>query len=222
MIDSKEKERIGKEIIAACLKMRDMGLNQGTAGNISVRVDGGMLITPSGMPYEIMTPADIVFVSNKGEWDKDQIPSSEWRFHLTTLLDRPEFNVVVHNHALYCSTVACLNIDHIPAIHYMIGVGGGKIIPCVPYATFGTQELSDHISKGMKGYKACILKNHGLLVADKSLDRALNVAQEIEHLAHIYIQLRAAGDFTLLSDEEMDVVLEKFNHYGLNVRHKKS
>lgn len=221
MCNPKEKETLGREIINACLKMRDMGLNQGTAGNISVRVDGGMLVTPSGMPYEMMEPSDIVFVSSDGQWSKDAIPSSEWRFHLSTLNDRPEFNAVVHNHAPYCAMVSCLKDEFIPAIHYMIASAGGNKIPCVPYATYGTQELSDNISKVMTGYKACILKNHGLLVAEKSLDRALNLAQEVELIARLYIQLRAVGDYTVLSDSEMDIVLEKFKNYGLNVRHKK-
>ena len=200
--------------------MREDGVNQGTAGNISVRFKDGMLITPSGMPYEIMKPEDIVFVNSKGEAEKDKIPSSEWRFHLSILKDNPNFNAVIHNHAVYSSMVSILNIDYIPAIHYMVGVAGGNKIPCAKYATYGTQELCDNISEAMKGYKACILNNHGLVAADENLQKAYHVMMEVENLARLYIGVRTIGNFSVLSESEMEIVLEKFKNYGLNVKHK--
>lgn len=214
------RKDLAKQIIDACLKMRDDGVNQGTAGNISVRFKDGMLITPSGMPYEIMTPSDIVFVDSKGEAEKDKIPSSEWRFHLSILKDNPNFNAVIHNHAVYSSMVSILNIDYIPAIHYMVAVAGGNKIPCAKYATYGTQELCDNISVAMKGYKACILNNHGLIVADETIPKAYHVMMEVENLARLYIGVKTIGKFSVLPDKEMEIVLEKFKNYGLNVKHK--
>ena len=214
------RKDLSKQIIAACLKMREDGVNQGTAGNISVRFKDGMLITPSGMPYEIMKPEDIVFVNSKGEAEKDKIPSSEWRFHLSILKDNPNFNAVIHNHAVYSSMVSILNIDYIPAIHYMVGVAGGNKIPCAKYATYGTQELCDNISEAMKGYKACILNNHGLVASDETLQKAYHVMMEVENLARLYIGVKTIGDFSILPDNEMEIVLEKFKNYGLNVKHK--
>ena len=214
------RKDLSKQIIAACLKMREDGVNQGTAGNISVRFKDGMLITPSGMPYEIMKPEDIVFVNSKGEAEKDKIPSSEWRFHLSILKDNPNFNAVIHNHAVYSSMVSILNIDYIPAIHYMVGVAGGNKIPCAKYATYGTQELCDNISSAMKGYKACILNNHGLVAADENLQKAYHVMMEVENLARLYIGVKTIGNFSILHDSEMEIVLEKFKNYGLNVKHK--
>ncbi|MGL4985732.1 MAG: L-fuculose-phosphate aldolase [Treponemataceae bacterium] len=210
-----------QEIIDACIKMRDLGLNQGTAGNISLRVDGGMLITPSGMPYEVMKPSDIVFVKNDGTWEEGLIPSTEWRFHLALLQHRPEFNAVVHNHAPYATMVACSGDDYLPGIHYMVAIAGGTKIPCLPYATFGTEELCQIIQKGMEGYKAAILKNHGLITAEKTLEKALAVALEVEHLARLYMGLKATGSYKVLSNEQITVVLNKFNNYGLNVKHNK-
>lgn len=214
------RKDLSKQIIAACLKMREDGVNQGTAGNISVRFKDGMLITPSGMPYEIMKPEDIVFVNSKGEAEKDKIPSSEWRFHLSILKDNPNFNAVIHNHAVYSSMVSILNIDYIPAIHYMVGVAGGNKIPCAKYATYGTQELCDNISSAMKGYKACILNNHGLVASDETLQKAYHVMMEVENLARLYIGVKTIGNFSILPDSEMEIVLEKFKNYGLNVKHK--
>lgn len=214
------RKDLSKQIIAACLKMREDGVNQGTAGNISVRFKDGMLITPSGMPYEIMKPEDIVFVNSKGEAEKDKIPSSEWRFHLSILKDNPNFNAVIHNHAAYSSMVSILNIDYIPAIHYMVGVAGGNKIPCAKYATYGTQKLCDNISIAMKGYKACILNNHGLVASDETLQKAYHVMMEVENLARLYIGVKTIGNFSILPDSEMEIVLEKFKNYGLNVKHK--
>lgn len=214
------RKDLSKQIISACLKMREDGVNQGTAGNISVRFKDGMLITPSGMPYEIMKPEDIVFVNSKGEAEKDKIPSSEWRFHLSILKENPNFNAVIHNHAVYSSMVSILNIDYIPAIHYMVGVAGGNKIPCAKYATYGTQELCDNISSAMKGYKACILNNHGLVAADENLQKAYHVMMEVENLARLYIGVKTIGNFSTLPDSEMEIVLEKFKNYGLNVKHK--
>ena len=214
------KKDLAKSIIEACLNMRRDGVNQGTSGNISIRYKDGMLITPTSMPYEIMTPDDIVFVDGNGNPEKNKKPSSEWRFHLSILQDNPTFNAVIHNHAIYSSMVSILNVDCIPAIHYMVGVAGGKKIPCAEYATYGTQELCDNISKVMKGYKACILKNHGLLAADETLEKAYSVMMEVENLARLYIGVRSIGEYKVLSDSEMDIVLAKFNNYGLNVEHK--
>ena len=218
--NSNDRKNFAKQIIESCLKMKADGVNQGTAGNISVRYKDGMLITPSGMPYEIMKPDDIVFVDLNGMPEKDKIPSSEWRFHLSILKDNPNFNAVIHNHAIYSSMVSILNIDYIPAIHYMVGVAGGNKIPCAKYATYGTQELCDNISKAMNGYKACILNNHGLVAADETLQKAYHVMMEVENLARLYIGVKTIGDFSVLPDSEMEIVLEKFKNYGLNVKHK--
>ena len=92
------RKDLAKSIIDACLSMRKDGVNQGTAGNISLRYENGMLITPSGMPYEIMTPDDIVFVDENGTPEKDKIPSSEWRFHLSILKDNPNFNASIYQY----------------------------------------------------------------------------------------------------------------------------
>ena len=72
----------------------------------------------------------------------------------------------------------------------------------------------------MKGYKACILKNHGLLAADETLQKAYHVMMEVENLARLYMGVRGIGDYSILSDAEMEIVLEKFKNYGLNVKHK--
>ncbi|HAT3924043.1 TPA: L-fuculose-phosphate aldolase [Citrobacter amalonaticus] len=212
-----ERTRLSREIIETCLEMTRLGLNQGTAGNVSARYQDGMLITPSGIPYERMTEQMIVYVDNDGKYEEGKLPSSEWRFHLAAYQTRPEANAVVHNHAIHCTAVSILNRP-IPAIHYMIAAAGGNSIPCAPYATFGTRELSEHVVVALKNRKATLLQHHGLIACEENLQKALWLAHEVEVLAQLYMKTLAVIDpVPVLSDEEIAVVLEKFKTYGLRI-----
>ena len=139
-----------QSIIDACLRMNALGINQGTSGNISLRHDDGLLITPTSVPYEAMQPEQIVFMELDGSFDPAQRPSSEWRFHLDILKARPEVNAVVHAHPPYATILAIMGLE-IPPVHYMIACAGGDTIRCAPYATFGTQELSEHAVARARG-----------------------------------------------------------------------
>ncbi|ENG2551405.1 TPA: L-fuculose-phosphate aldolase [Citrobacter farmeri] len=212
-----ERTRLSREIIETCLEMTRLGLNQGTAGNVSARYQDGMLITPSGIPYERMTEQMIVYVDNDGKYEEGKLPSSEWRFHLAAYQTRPEAHAVVHNHAIHCTAVSILNRP-IPAIHYMIAAAGGNSIPCAPYATFGTRELSEHVVVALKNRKATLLQHHGLIACEANLQKALWLAHEVEVLAQLYMKTLAVVDpVPVLSDEEIAVVLEKFKTYGLRI-----
>lgn len=212
-----ERTRLSREIIETCLEMTRLGLNQGTAGNVSARYQDGMLITPSGIPYERMTEQMIVYVDNDGKYEEGKLPSSEWRFHLAAYQTRPEAYAVVHNHAIHCTAVSILNRP-IPAIHYMIAAAGGNSIPCAPYATFGTRELSEHVVVALRNRKATLLQHHGLIACEENLQKALWLAHEVEVLAQLYMKTLAVMDpVPVLSDEEIAVVLEKFKTYGLRI-----
>ena len=147
---------LSRKIIDTCLEMTRLGLNQGTAGNVSVRYHNGMLITPTGTPYELMTEDSIVYVDNNGKHEDGKLPSSEWHFHLAVYEARPDIDAVVHNHAVHCAAVSILE-KPIPPFHYMIAVGGTDHIPCVPYATFGTHQLAEYVKEGIKTSKAILL-----------------------------------------------------------------
>ncbi len=214
------RKALSRKIIDTCLEMTRLGLNQGTAGNVSVRYQDGMLITPTGTPYEQMTEDSIVYVDKDGKHEEGKLPSSEWQFHLAVYEARPELDAVVHNHALNCAAASILG-EPIPAIHYMIACTGTDHIPCVPYATFGTHKLADYVREGIKGSKAILLAHHGLITADKTLDKALSIAHEIEVITEWYLKLLATGKpIPTLPKEEMDVVLEKFKSYGSWVEKK--
>jgi L-fuculose-phosphate aldolase len=200
-------------IIATAIQMNDRRINSGKSGNVSARTEAGFLITPTGLPYESIRPEDIAAVTLGGVATGPRLPSSEWRFHRDIYVDRPDAGAIVHAHSPFATTLACLGRG-IPAFHYMVAVAGGKDIRCAPYATFGTQELSDNALVALSGRHACLLANHGMIAVDASLVNALALAIEVEALAEQYWRTLQIGSPNLLSDAEMNVVLEKFKSYG--------
>lgn len=204
-----------QSMIDTCRAMEAKGLNQGTAGNLSVRVADGFLVTPSSLSYDVMQPADIVAMG----WDGTYLgrrPSSEWRFHRDILKARADVNVVLHCHSTYATSVACHHRT-IPAFHYMVGVMGGNTLRCAAYATFGTQALSDAAIEALEGRKACLLGQHGQISLGATLDAALWMAVEVETLSRMYIQACALGEPPVLPDDEMDRVIAQMTRmsYGL-------
>jgi len=200
-------------IIDACRRMNALGINQGTSGNISLRHKDGMLITPTSVPYDSMTPEQIVFMEMNGSFTEGQRPSSEWRFHLDILRSRGEVEAVVHAHPTYATILAIMGLD-IPPIHYMIAVAGGETIRCAPYATYGTQELSEHAIKALEGRMACLLGHHGMIAVGPSLAKALWLAVEVETLARQYHGCLQIGEPPLLSKAEIELVRRKMAGYG--------
>ena len=199
-------------IIDSLLKLERMGLNKGMAGNVSVRWDEGFLVTPSGMAAGKVHPEDIVRMSLEGEAEGRRAPSSEWRFHRDIYASRPDVGAVVHCHAPFCVALAVLHKD-IPPYHYMVAKAGGKDIRCAPYATYGTQTLSDHALAALRDRTACLLANHGMIATGKDVDSALALAVEVESLCEMYWRTLQAGEPHVLSDSEMAEVIEKFRGY---------
>ncbi|MCA1376426.1 MULTISPECIES: L-fuculose-phosphate aldolase [unclassified Bradyrhizobium] len=205
-----------QSIIDACREMAAQGINQGTSGNISVRTDDGILLTPSGLPYDRMKPEDIVAMKWDGSWTASagNVPSTEWRFHLDILKSKPEVGAVVHAHPVFCTIIAIMNRS-IPAIHYMIAAAGGNDIPCAPYAQYGTAELSQAALNALRYRRACLLAHHGLIAIGPNLRKALWLAVEVEVLAKQYHGCLQLGSPPLLPDEEIDSILKRWGHYGL-------
>lgn len=205
-----------RQIVETCRAMNAAGINQGTSGNISARCGDRLLITPSGLPYDAMTPDDIVAMpldAEDGRHEGDLAPSSEWRFHLDITRARPEVGAIVHTHSIYATVLAVCGRE-IPAVHYMIAAAGGPSIRVAPYATYGTAELSRHALKALEGRSACLLANHGVIATGPNLQRALWLAGEVETLAKQYYLAQALGAPQVLPDDEIARVVEKFKSYG--------
>ncbi|MFO7886308.1 MAG: L-fuculose-phosphate aldolase [Desulfobacteraceae bacterium] len=207
------KER--KKIIETGQKMLSAGLTTGTGGNLSCfnREKGLIAITPSGIEYPDMTLEQVLVMTIDGKIiEGSHKPSSETGFHLGLYHKRSDVNAVVHTHSVYATTYACLNRD-IPAVHYLVGFAGRKV-PLAPYATYGSKELSDNITRTIENYNAVLMANHGLVAVGTSLLKAFNTAEEIELVARVSYQAESIGIPVILSNREMDRVIERFAHYG--------
>lgn len=188
------------------------GINRGASGNASVRHAGGMLITPSALLPNALTPETLVEVDMDGRYDNPLKPSSEWRIHRDIYVARPDIGAIVHTHSTHAVTLACLRED-LPPIHYMIAMAGGRDIRCSGYATFGTEKLSRLALQALEGRFACLLANHGLLACGRDLAHAATLAEEVEHLCEAYLKARAVGTPVQLTDDDIDEVLVRFDRY---------
>ena len=204
-------------IVATACAMNAAGINRGKSGNVSARIQAnkldGFLVTPTGMSYDTITAHDIVAVTLDGEARGSRRASSEWRFHRELYRARDDLHAIVHAHAPFATTLACLHRG-IPPFHYMIAVAGGRDIRCAPYATFGSPELAALAVAAMADRRACLLANHGMIAAGADLAAALELAIEVEGLAEMYWRALQIGEPVMLSDAEMADVVEKFRTYG--------
>jgi L-fuculose-phosphate aldolase len=207
---AKEKNeivRFGKKLVTS-------GLTVATGGNISVadRLKGLIAISPSGIDYFEMKPSQVAVVTMGGDKVEGRSePSSELPLHLALYGHRGDINAVVHTHSLYATTVASLGWE-IPAFHYLIGLSGKKV-PLAPYATVGSDELADNVVEALKDFNAVLMASHGAIAVGDSLAGAFATAEIVEYLARVYCQVRTLGEPSLLSDEEMALVVEKLKHY---------
>jgi L-fuculose-phosphate aldolase len=210
-------KKLRASVIKYSKKLNTTNLSALRSGNISVRVKekkiNGFYITPSGVKYSSLRTKDIVFVSLKGRFDKKKgIPSSEWRFHQDIYVNKKEAKAIVHAHST-CATAVSTHQKSIPAFHYMIGVAGGEDIKCTKYATFGTRKLSNNILSALKNRMACLIGNHGQIAFGENLDKAFELAQEVENICNQYINALRIGIPKILSKNEMKIVLGKMKNY---------
>jgi len=202
-----------EHVITTARALNARNLNRGKAGNVSTRVDGGFLVTPSGMAYDALLADDIVAVTDEGAIVGPRLPSSEWRLHQAIYAARSDVAAIVHAHSPFATALACLDRG-IPPFHYMVAVAGGDDIRCAPYATFGTAELAAHTVGALASRRACLLAHHGLVAAGTSLDHALALAVDVEALAEIYCRALAIGEPAHLTTQQMKAVAQQFAAYG--------
>tara|TARA_B100000242_G_scaffold262489_1_gene208948 strand:+ start:2718 stop:3347 length:630 start_codon:yes stop_codon:yes gene_type:complete len=202
-----------EEVIKYAKMLNTENLSALRSGNISVRHNDGFLITPSGVKYSSLQIDDIVFVSLNGQFDeKKQKPSSEWKFHRDIYKNKREANAIVHSHSTNATAVSAHG-KSVPAFHYMVALAGGNDIKCADYATFGTEELSNNVIRALENRKACLMSNHGQVAFEKSLDKAFELAQEIENICHQYINALRIGVPKILSNNEMNKILGQIKNY---------
>jgi L-fuculose-phosphate aldolase len=208
----------GAALVDTMRYLESVGLNRGKAGNASRRYgDHHYQITPSGIAPVDLTSASMVVLSlDDKPAPVGAIPSSEWRMHQDIYLARPDVGAIAHTHSNYATALACVGRS-IPAFHYMVAVAGGDSIRCAPYATFGTQALSNHAVRALENRQACLLANHGVVAVGANPLSAAKLALEVEQLARQYCIALQLGEPVMLSDAQMREVMEKFKTYGQRV-----
>lgn len=209
------EQALRAEIVAVAQAIDRAGFCPSKSGNVSARFDGGLLITPSGLPYAQTRPEDLIQLALDGTvLSGARKPSSEWPFHVEIYRARPDAQAIVHTHSPRATALSCARRG-IPAFHYMIALCGGADVRCADYATFGSPELAANAVTALEGRKAVLLANHGVIALGGSLAGAHQIAAEVENLAGQYLDILAAGLApVILDEEEMVRVSAKFAGYG--------
>ncbi len=193
-----------RAVIAACFYMRDrLGYFVGTWGNISVRVEGGLLVTPSRVRYEEVQPDDLVVVGWRGGVVRGhRVPTSETELHRQLMLARPDLGAIVHSHSPWASVCACAHRS-IPVLSDDMAEVIGGPVHCARYVPAGRHRDLAQAARDTIGPDACavLLGNHGVVAAGRDLDEAVIAAQFVEKAAMVFIQAQAIGEIKPIPDE---------------------
>jgi L-fuculose-phosphate aldolase len=207
-------ERELRETLAAAYqRLARLGLNNGSAGNISCRFQAGALISPTGADADSISPDAFVQITLEGDVQGVGIPSSEWAMHTAIYGHYPQAQAVVHTHSDACVALSC-HREPIPAFHYMLAGFGGDDVRCAVYATFGTDALAQSAVEALEGRSACLLANHGMICHAPTLEKAVANAAKLETLARQYWMSAQLGAPVILGAGEMAVVRERYRGYG--------
>jgi ribulose-5-phosphate 4-epimerase/fuculose-1-phosphate aldolase len=208
MSEAKTRDRIAT--LARSLFAR--GLTFGSTGNISVRIDDGWLVTPTGTSMGEIDPERIAKLDEQGAWVGGDRPTKESFLHLAMYQQRPKAGAVVHLHSTYSVAVSCLeDIDQdnvLPPItaYYVMRIGR---LPLVPYFPPGDVDLAKAVGEMAGNHHAVLLANHGPVVAGASLEDAIYATEELEETARLFLLLRGA-DTRLLTADEVHVLQDRF------------
>ena len=209
-------KKLKEQVLAANLLLPKHGLVTFTWGNVSAidREHGLVVIKPSGVSYDELTPDDLVVLDLDGKVvDGKRKPSSEWALHTTFYKHKPHARAVVHTHSVYCTTLAVLG-EPIRAVHYVIGDAGAAEVPCAPYQLFGTEALAEAAMEVCGKSDGVLLGNHGLVCCGKDIKGAYGLACNLEYIAEIQCRAMSIGKPNVLTEEQMAEVMVKFQSYG--------
>ncbi|GAA4925024.1 class II aldolase/adducin family protein [Streptomyces coeruleoprunus] len=201
-------------LVATARRTVTDGLVVGTSGNVSVRVGDLVLVTPSGVPYDRLTPADVIAVDLDGEQVRGSLaPTSELPMHLA-IYRATDAGAVVHTHAVHATAVSTL-VDELPPIHYMTGALGGPV-RVAPYALYGTHELAAYMMAALTDRTACLLRNHGTVAHGDTLDRAYDRTAQLEWMCRVWLtaHMIPGRTPTLLTPAELSRATTKLQGYG--------
>lgn len=202
------------ELVATARRTVADGLVVGTSGNVSVRVGDTVLVTPSGVPYDRLTPADVTGVDLEGRQVLGTlVPTSELPLHLA-VYRTTDARAVVHTHAVHATAVSTL-VDELPAIHYMTAALGGPV-RVAAYATYGTPELAGNTLRALDGRTGCLMRNHGTLTHGAGLGQAYDRTAQLEWMCRVWLTASSVPGLApaLLSREQLAEAGERLRGYG--------
>jgi L-fuculose-phosphate aldolase len=190
----------------SCRRLGAAGLLIGTAGNVSVRVEGLVSITATGAVLAELTPDQVTVVDLDGKIvDGTLEPTSELDLHLG-VYRRYGTGAVVHTHAPMATALSCV-LDELPCIHYQLLAVGGTV-RVAPYATFGTPELAESVITALDGRSAALMANHGALTHAQTLEKAVEHALLVEWACGVYQHAAALGPPRVLDEQQQLAVIE--------------
>ncbi len=184
----------GRRLLAeACRSVFQRGLTGGSAGNMSLRVEGGVLATPTGVPFGELTPESLSLLDETGAHVGGPKPTKEAAFHLAWYKANPGHLAVVHLHSPWAVAVSCLADldpdDPLPPLtpYQLMKLGR---LAVAPYAKPGSAELRAGVARLAPGRAALLMANHGSIAGGASLTRAMDAAEELEATCRLYLTLR--------------------------------
>jgi L-fuculose-phosphate aldolase len=209
-------ERERERVAGAARRLAADGLVTGTAGNVSLRADQLVAVTPTGARLEDVTPEQVAVVDlAAGEQvDGDLAPTSELGLHLG-IYRRLEAGAVVHTHARFAAALGCV-LDELPVVHYQMLALGGPI-RVAPYATFGTPELAELTLKALEGRSAALMANHGAIAYGPDLDTAMEQALLLEWACELYWRASAIGTPRALDQSDQLAFVETVSRRGYGI-----
>ena len=203
-----EREKIVFEI----KRMQEMGLIINTSGNISIKKDDLIAISPSGVSYNNLKSEDIVVLDkDKKIIEGELLPSSETNLHVSIYDKYSDVSAIVHTHSLYATSVSTI-LQELPAIHYQIADLGGPI-KVAPYETFGTEALAAAVEKNLQGRKAVLMKNHGAVTVGSDINKSASRAILLEWLCSLYLLSKNSGNPTIIDDNEIKNVKHQMSKF---------
>jgi L-fuculose-phosphate aldolase len=189
-------------------------LTPGRTGNLSARDGEHFVITPTGVPYADVAPADVPVLALDGEQvASEAAPSSETPMH-GGIYRALGVGAIAHTHSPWATTLAVLG-ESLPPVHYMLALAGGEV-PVAGYETYGTEALAEEAVAALTAADAtaCLLSHHGVVATGDTAADAVETALAVESVAGLYCQARTLGEPEPLPQDEIDAVAAKFERYG--------
>jgi len=211
-------EETRQEIIDIAREIKSIGLVQMTGGNVSARMpNGDICVTPSGMPYEPMQPADVLVLNKDGEVIEGTLrPSVDTVALMYVYKHMPEINALIHTHQPYATAISLIG-DELPACTTFLCNATCGSVPVAPFSAAASEQMGKEFVEYAGEKRAVILSNHGVLAGGPCLHDAEYACVYLEEAAKCYLAALAAskdGKLKLMTREQEDEAVETFKHYG--------